>query len=201
MKWYISSCERPVKRSASDAFPSSVSKRYCLSTRTHGSCCRRRASSSLRRVSSFSALSSSSRAVSHCSRVPVLCLVIALLPMLVFDERPQAFGRVVPLRRDLVKVPLCSLQAFAVQVPEPLTPPASVAHEPHVAEGVEVARNRLTRHPGPLTETSNRKRPAGGEASQQAEPSRVAQRGEQGHRVGQLQRGGAAITRHTARGV
>src|SRR3989475_885120 len=113
------SCERPRKRSASEALPSSVSNRYCLSIRTHGSSCRRRASSSLCRVSSFSALSSSSRAASHCSRVPVLCLVIALLPRLVFDERPQPFGRVVPLRRDLVEIPLCSLQAFAVQVPHP----------------------------------------------------------------------------------
>src|SRR5207302_2979943 len=38
------SCERPRKRSASEALPSSVSKRYCLSIRTHGSSCRRRAS-------------------------------------------------------------------------------------------------------------------------------------------------------------
>src|SRR5947208_12111305 len=171
------SCERPRKRSGSEALPSSVSNAYFLSIRTHGSSCRRRASSSLRRVSSFSALSSSSRAASHCSRVPVLCLVIALLPMLVFDERPQAFGRVVPLRRDLVEVPLCSIQAFSSQVPEPLTPPASVAHEPHVAEGVEGARNRLTRHPGPFTETSNRHRPAGGQACQQAEPRRAVHRG------------------------
>src|SRR5436309_1680498 len=72
------SCERPLKRSASEALPSSVSNLYCLSIRTHGSSCRRRASSSLRRVSSFSALSSSSRAASHCSRVPVVWLVIAL---------------------------------------------------------------------------------------------------------------------------
>src|SRR5437773_8301614 len=152
------SCERPRKRSASEARPSSVSNRYVLSIRTHGSSCRRRASSSLFRVSSFSALSSSSRAASHCSRVPVLCLVIALLPRLVFDERPQALGRVVPLRRDLVDVPLGSLQAFAVQVPDPLTPPAGVAHQPHTPECMEVTRNRLTRHPGAFTETSNRKR-------------------------------------------
>src|ERR1700720_2571076 len=65
------SCDRPRKRSASEALPSSVSNRYSLSIRTHGSSCRRRASSSLRRVSSFSALSSSSRAASHSSRVPV----------------------------------------------------------------------------------------------------------------------------------
>src|SRR5256712_4462488 len=185
------SCERSLKRSASEALPSSVSNLYCLSTPTHGSSCRRRASSSPRCVSSFSALSSSSRAASHCSRVPVLCLVIALLPRLVFDERPQPFGRVVPLRRDLVEIPLCSLQAFAVQVPHPLTPPAGVAYEPHTPEGVEVARNRLTRHPGPFTETSNRKRPACGQASQQAEPSRVAPRGEQ--------RRGAPLTRPTSR--
>src|SRR3989475_9635173 len=195
------SCERPRKRSASEALPSSVSKVYCLSIRTHGSSCRRRASSSPRCVSSFSALSSSSRAASHCSRVTVLCLVLALLPRLVFDERPQPFGRVVPLRRDLVEIPLCSLQAFAVQVPDPLTPSAGVAYQPRTPEGVEVARNRLTRHPGPFTETSNRKRPACRQASQQAEPSRVTQRGEQPHRVGQLQRDGAAITRHTAPGA
>src|SRR5438128_1330193 len=73
------SCERPRKRSASEAFPSSVSNRYSLSMRTHGSSCRRRASSSLRRVSSFSASSSLSRAASHSSRVPVMCFVIALL--------------------------------------------------------------------------------------------------------------------------
>src|SRR5713101_3660653 len=81
MKWYTRSCERPRKRSASEALPSSVSNRYSLSIRTHGSSCRRRASSSLRRVSSFSALSSSSRAASHSSRVPVMCFVIVLLSL------------------------------------------------------------------------------------------------------------------------
>src|SRR5690606_12717647 len=72
------SCERPRKRSASEALPSSVSKRYSFSTGTHGKACRRRASSSLLRVSSFSASSSSSRAASHSSRVPVLCVAIGL---------------------------------------------------------------------------------------------------------------------------
>src|SRR5438132_2418507 len=76
------SCERPRKRSASEALPSSVSNRYSLSIRTHGSSCRRRASSSLRRVSSFSPSSSSSRAASHSFRVPVMCFVIALLSFL-----------------------------------------------------------------------------------------------------------------------
>src|SRR5437660_11025433 len=47
--------------------------------RTHGSSCRRRASSSPRRVCSFSALSSSTRAASQSLRVPVLCFVIAVL--------------------------------------------------------------------------------------------------------------------------
>src|SRR6267143_7178669 len=73
------SCERPLKSSASEAPPSSVSNRYFLSIRTHGSSCRRRASSSPRRVCSFSALSSSTRAASQSFRVPVLCFVIALL--------------------------------------------------------------------------------------------------------------------------
>src|SRR2546429_246243 len=68
------SCDRPLKRSASDAFPSSVSKRYSLSIRTHGSSWRRRASSSLRRVNSFSALSKSFRATSHSARETTSCV-------------------------------------------------------------------------------------------------------------------------------
>src|SRR5215211_7503067 len=74
----MSSCERPRKSSVREALPSSTSNRYSLSTRTHGSCCRRCASSSLRRVSSFSACSSSRRAASHSFRVPIICFVIGL---------------------------------------------------------------------------------------------------------------------------
>src|SRR5215831_11274393 len=84
----MSSCERPWNRSASDAVPSSVSKRYSLSIRTQGSSWRRRASSSLRRTSSFSASSSSRRAASHSSRVPDLWLVIGLSP----SYRHSSFG-------------------------------------------------------------------------------------------------------------
>src|SRR5690348_8948070 len=82
----MTSCERPMKRSARDALPLSVSKRYSLSTLTHGSFCRHCASSSLRRVSSFSALSSSSRAASHSSRVPVLWSVIVLSTYLIYNK-------------------------------------------------------------------------------------------------------------------
>src|SRR6058998_2865551 len=85
------SCERPRKRSASEALPSSISNRYSLSIRTHGNSCRRRASSSLRRVSSFSASSSLSRAASHSLRVPVMCFVIALLSFLRVSLASRAF--------------------------------------------------------------------------------------------------------------
>src|SRR6266545_481397 len=78
----ITAVDRPPKRSVNEALPSSVSNGYSLSIRTHGSSCRRRASSSLRRVSSFSASSSSRRAVNHSLRVPVLCFVIAFLSSL-----------------------------------------------------------------------------------------------------------------------
>src|SRR5438067_1874128 len=67
----MSSCERPRNSSASVALPSSVSKAYSWSMRTHGNSCRRRASPSPRRVCSFSAASSSRRAANHSSRVPV----------------------------------------------------------------------------------------------------------------------------------
>ena len=72
--------QAPSEQVLNKALPSSVSDRYALSIRTHGSCCRRRASSSLRRVSSFSSLSSSSRAANHSSRVPVMYFVTYFSP-------------------------------------------------------------------------------------------------------------------------
>src|SRR5690606_16024008 len=103
------SCERPRKRSASEALPSSVSKRYSFSTGTHGSACRRRASSSLRRVSSFSASSSSSRAARHSSRVPVVWVAMgrslqSAIPGPTLSVAPGS-GRACPCvaRRLLVK--------------------------------------------------------------------------------------------------
>src|SRR5256712_4215233 len=96
------SCERPLKRSASEALPPPVPIRSSLSPGPRGSSCRRRATSSLRRVSSFSASSSSSRAASHSLRVPVMCFVIALLSFLPgsspqpFDLLGQDAGEVLP---------------------------------------------------------------------------------------------------------
>src|SRR5215472_6508970 len=87
MKWYSSNCcEFPWNRPASDAGPSSVSKRYSLSMRTQGNSCRRRASSSLRRVSSFSSLRSCSRCSSHSSCVAIRCCVVALVDILLPPE-------------------------------------------------------------------------------------------------------------------
>src|SRR5438093_4216452 len=104
----MSSCERPRKRSSSEALPSSVSNRYSLSTRTHGSSCLRRASSSPRRVSSFSASSSSSRAASHSLRVPVMCFVIAVLSVVrvsfIVCSLPSPHPVDVVFRYDLVVV-------------------------------------------------------------------------------------------------
>src|ERR1051326_6929764 len=73
MKWYTRSCERPRKRSASEALPASVANWYFLSIRTHGSSCRRRATSSLRRVSSFAAWGAWRRAAVQTSRDTTLC--------------------------------------------------------------------------------------------------------------------------------
>src|SRR5881409_1551014 len=114
------SCERPRKRSASEACPSSVSNRYSLSIRTHGSSCRRRASSSLRRVSSFSASSSSSRAASHSLRVPVMCFVIALLSFL----RVSLASR--PSPRTSSPVPASSLPWMSSPHRSACNPPCSV---------------------------------------------------------------------------
>ena len=95
----------PSEEVCSEALPSSVSKRYSLSIRTHGSSCRRRASSSLRRVTSFSASSSSSRAASHSLRVPVSCFVIALPSLLSLrrGRQPAPVGRAQPCARRVVK--------------------------------------------------------------------------------------------------
>src|SRR5688500_11342473 len=77
MKWYMTSGERPSKRSASVLRPSGVLKTYSLETSTHGSACRSRAISSDIRVSSFSRASSSMRSSRHSSRVPVRCMCSA----------------------------------------------------------------------------------------------------------------------------
>src|SRR5438445_9579521 len=121
MKWQTRSCERPRKRSAREALPLSVSNRYSLSIRTHGSSCRRRASSSLRRVSSFSASSSSSRAASHSLRVPVMCFVIALLsPSFECPSRPG------PFPRTASPAPPSSLPWMSSPHRSPCNPPCSL---------------------------------------------------------------------------
>ena len=78
--------------------PSSVSKRYALSIRTHGSSCRRRATSSLRRVSSFSALSrssgpSASRRETTFWRV-TSCSLLLLVVANICPFRPASAGRI-----------------------------------------------------------------------------------------------------------
>src|SRR5438552_1020542 len=122
------SCERPRKRSGSEAFPSSVSNRYSLSIRTQGSSRRCRARSSPRRVYSFSASSSLSRAASHSSRVPVFCFVIDLLSLLsvfvivaiVLDEGLQSSDRRIPFGRDLLEGAPRPLEALGLQLVDPL---------------------------------------------------------------------------------
>jgi hypothetical protein len=74
---------RPANRSRSDCSPSSVSKTYSLPMRTHGNCCRRRASSSLRRVSSLLGLEDAGHYLQEDAReliVPELLRFLATLP-------------------------------------------------------------------------------------------------------------------------
>src|SRR5712692_3174846 len=70
------SCDLPSKSSARVLMPSSVSKLYSFSTRTHGSSRRCRARSSPIRVCSFSRARSASRAANHSSRLATLWSVI-----------------------------------------------------------------------------------------------------------------------------
>src|SRR6266545_1131399 len=142
MKWYTRSCERPMKRSASEALPSSVSNRYSLSTRTQGSSCRRRASSSLWRVSSFSAASSSSRAASHSFRVPVMCFVIGLLSLVQVSPGPCSSPQVLDPLGKAAGVMLPALIVLAAH---------SVVGEPVVRQhhfGGAAGRRQLDGHPG-----------------------------------------------------
>src|SRR5438132_4378654 len=73
---------RPSNSSARVRVPSSVSKRYVFSTRTHGSSRRCRASASPSLVCSFSRVSNASRAARHSSRVPTLWLIVASVLLL-----------------------------------------------------------------------------------------------------------------------
>src|SRR5439155_16333547 len=104
----------------------------------------------------------------------------------IFDERLQPVNRRIPLRADLLEVPFRRLQAPAIQLPEPLTPPARMAHQARRAEGVEVLRNRLPPDAAAAAAPRNRERPVRGPASQQPQPDAVPQRDEHRHRVAGL---------------
>jgi len=73
---------------------------------------RLRASWSLRRVSSFSAFSSSSRAFNHCSRVPLLCVVIVLSPLVAFSLRLVFGCHALYLARGIEGVGVTSVTGF-----------------------------------------------------------------------------------------
>src|SRR6266403_313683 len=105
-------------------------------------------------------------------------------------ERLQADGCRVPLRGDSIEVGSRLFQALALQLPDLLAPTTRVPHQAHVAERGQVLRDRLSRHPGALAEPRNRERSVDREAPEQAESSRVSERGEQHRRT--------AATRHTA---
>ena len=71
---------------------------------------------------------------------------------MILNERPQPSERGIPLRADLIEVPFRRFQTFAVQLPEPLTSAARMAHQARRAEGGEVLRDRLTRDTGAAAE-------------------------------------------------
>src|SRR3989454_2559282 len=107
-----------------------------------------------------------------------------------FHKSLESRGGRIPLRGDLIEVRSRLSQALALQLPDLLAPTTRVPHQAHVAERVQVLRNRLSRHPGALAEPRNRERSVDREAPEQAESSRVSERGEQHRRT--------AATRHTA---
>src|SRR5207249_7175523 len=98
---------------------------------------------------------------------------------LLFHKRLQAEGCRIPLRGDLIEVRSRLFQALALQLPDPLASTTRVAHQAHVAERVQVFRNRLPRYPGADAKPRNRERSVDRQAPEQVEPSRVSERGEQ----------------------
>src|SRR5438034_2732737 len=146
------SCERPRKRSDSEALPSSVSNRYFLSIRTHGGSWRRRASSSPRRVCFFSASSSLSRSASHSSRVPVFCFVIGRLSPLsvscivaiLLDECLQSIDRLIPIARDLIEGATSFLKTLRLELPDPFTPATAVPHQTRPPKRAQLLGDRLS---------------------------------------------------------
>ena len=89
------SCERPSNSSTNVFFPSSVSKTYSLSTRTHGSSWRCFAISSSSFPSSCSRSSSFLRAADHSSIVPTACFGMAFPPWDDVQGRPAAGGKLI----------------------------------------------------------------------------------------------------------
>src|SRR5437870_12765797 len=77
---------------------------------------------------------------------------------LILHKCPQPLRCRIPLRRNLIEVPFRLLQPLGVQLPHPLAPAASMVHEAHTPEGVEMLGDRLPRHPRAFAESRNRER-------------------------------------------
>src|SRR6266849_4222084 len=198
------SCERPLKRSARDAGPSSVSKRYSLSIRTQGSSRRRCASSSPRRVSAFSASSSSSRAASHSSRVPILWSVI--LPLLFgatflpsfLDELLQADERFVPSLRNVLEIGSRRFHLFQLELPDALAATPHIRDEPSRGEHVQVFGNGLSCNSRSGGQPGNRERALGAQSGHQRQPGFITERSKHRRSARDLAPAGA-MKRHIAR--
>src|SRR6202011_3394104 len=151
----MSSCERPRKRSASVAVPTSVSNRYSLSTRTQGSSCRIRVSASPRRVCAFSLSRSCSRAASHSSRVPILWSIIVPLvsvdgtsfqSLLVFRQTFDLIKPFVPRRRDAVHPACRRFQPLGTHGELHFAALFARFDQPGLLENAQMLHDRLARH-------------------------------------------------------
>ena len=115
-----------------------------------------------------------------------------------FDKRLQASGGIVPLRGNLVEVQPGFFQALGIQLPDALAAMAGVAHEARITKGIEVPRDRLTRHSRALAQTCYGERSVDRQSAKQAETCFVPQGSEHRYGVRHPESRSTAATRHAS---
>src|SRR5690606_10338699 len=69
-------------------------------------------------------------------------------PLWLLDKSLQAVGGIIPLSGDLIKIVSRLLEAYPLELVDPLPPAAGAAHQAGVPQGMEMTGDRLPRHAG-----------------------------------------------------
>ena len=106
--------------------------------------------------------------------------------MIVFDKSSKAIDCCIPFVRHLVEHAPRLLQPVGFELPDSLPPPPLVFHETGLPKRVEMLGDRLTSDTSSFAEMGRRGRSIHAEPRDDADASRIAERGKYGRCFDQL---------------